>query len=460
VIKKIKKGRKNNIGKKGWGKFVIGAGIGAGLGLLFAPKKGSELRADLKVKADELIKKAKEIDMDDVAAMIEEKIYSDSSRANELSIPTRKNKNSIIAKSPLFVGSYPPSVNIQYNLTSNKMNKNSIDHKYNLLNEYNMKKSASPVEKSSKNRFLKDESELNNEQQPKLSKKERKAMKKLQKNKKFDEEYNALNNTRKTYIVDGGDDEVYRSIFGAKCDTESEEEISPTKKNSKNRRLSKQQSQQSQQSQIDADEKSEIQSKKNKKKTQKIQQEKLDEEVSNVSNKKKNRKNSKNNNKDIVLEENNTVEEELKEEVKEEKPKKEKKHKEKKEKIVKEVKKHNIILFLFWFLIILFLEASFKLIMGISFTLNSIINITLYSLIVSSILSFLSSVFPVKANRVIIPILLFILGLLFNVELVFHKIFKTYFSLTNLGLGDQAASFIKDALIGIVTNIIFYKALE
>jgi len=226
-----------------------------------------------------------------------------SSRANELSIPTRKNKNSIIAKSPLFVGSYPPSVNIQYNLTSNKMNKNSIDHKYNLLNEYNMKKSASPVEKSSKNRFLKDESELNNEQQPKLSKKERKAMKKLQKNKKFDEEYNALNNTRKTYIVDGGDDEVYRSIFGAKCDTESEEEISPTKKNSKNRRLSKQQSQQSQQSQIDADEKSEIQSKKNKKKTQKIQQEKLDEEVSNVSNKKKNRKNSKNNNKDIVLEE-------------------------------------------------------------------------------------------------------------------------------------------------------------
>ena len=163
--------------------------------------------------------------------------------------------------------------------------------------------------------------------------------------------------------------------------------------------------------------------------------------------------------KDIVVEENNTVEEELKEEVKEEKPKKEKKHKEKKEKKVKEVKKHNIILFLFWFLIILFLEASFKLIMGISFTLNSIINITLYSLMVSCILSFLSSVFPVKANRVIIPILLFILGLLFNVELVFHKIFKTYFSLTNLGLGDQAASFIKDALIGIFTNIHFILIL-
>ena len=143
--------------------------------------------------------------------------------------------------------------------------------------------------------------------------------------------------------------------------------------------------------------------------------------------------------KEITVEENNTVEE-----IKEEK---------------KEIKKHNIILFLFWFLIILFLEASFKLIMGISFTLNSIINITLYSLIVSSILSFLSSVFPVKANRVIIPILLFILGLLFNVELVFHKIFKTYFSLTNLGLGDQAASFIKDALIGIVTNIIFILVL-
>ena len=47
--------------KKGAGKFVLGAAVGAGLGLLFAPKPGKELRKDLKNKMEELIKKAKEL---------------------------------------------------------------------------------------------------------------------------------------------------------------------------------------------------------------------------------------------------------------------------------------------------------------------------------------------------------------------------------------------------------------
>ena len=63
-----------SMSKKGWGKFIIGAGIGAGIGLLFAPKKGSETRKELKEKADELINKAKEIKLDDVKEDIEKKI--------------------------------------------------------------------------------------------------------------------------------------------------------------------------------------------------------------------------------------------------------------------------------------------------------------------------------------------------------------------------------------------------
>ena len=53
--------------KGGLLKFVAGIGVGVGLGMLFAPKKGEELRKDLKVKFDELLNKAKEIDVKEVA---------------------------------------------------------------------------------------------------------------------------------------------------------------------------------------------------------------------------------------------------------------------------------------------------------------------------------------------------------------------------------------------------------
>jgi len=59
---------------KGWGKFAIGAAIGAGLGILFAQKKGSDTRKELKIKFDEMVVKLKELDSDDVKEMIEKKI--------------------------------------------------------------------------------------------------------------------------------------------------------------------------------------------------------------------------------------------------------------------------------------------------------------------------------------------------------------------------------------------------
>lgn len=60
--------------KKGAGKFVLGAALGAGLGLLFAPKKGKDLRKDLKVKMDELVNKVKEIDPEELKEDFDKKI--------------------------------------------------------------------------------------------------------------------------------------------------------------------------------------------------------------------------------------------------------------------------------------------------------------------------------------------------------------------------------------------------
>lgn len=60
--------------KKGTGKLILGASLGAGLALLFAPKKGAELREDLKNRVDCLTKKVKEIDAEDVKKNLENKL--------------------------------------------------------------------------------------------------------------------------------------------------------------------------------------------------------------------------------------------------------------------------------------------------------------------------------------------------------------------------------------------------
>lgn len=58
----------------GIGKFIAGATVGAGLGLLFAPKSGKETRADLKKKFDEVLEQVKQIKAEDVKEKIVKKV--------------------------------------------------------------------------------------------------------------------------------------------------------------------------------------------------------------------------------------------------------------------------------------------------------------------------------------------------------------------------------------------------
>lgn len=58
------------------GKLIIGVGIGTVIGLLIAPKKGSELIEDVNVKVKELTETAKELKKEDVVNKLNEAYYS------------------------------------------------------------------------------------------------------------------------------------------------------------------------------------------------------------------------------------------------------------------------------------------------------------------------------------------------------------------------------------------------
>lgn len=120
--------------------------------------------------------------------------------------------------------------------------------------------------------------------------------------------------------------------------------------------------------------------------------------------------------------------------------------------------KNNIKKISIYIISILFLEILFKIIVKNEISVSNIFNILLHSIILSSFLSIISNIFKEKINRIITSIILFIMGVLFSIQTIFYKVFKVYFSLSNLKLKDQLIDF-KEELVKIIVNNIFYIIL-
>ena len=110
---------------------------------------------------------------------------------------------------------------------------------------------------------------------------------------------------------------------------------------------------------------------------------------------------------------------------------------------------------LFWMIVLLFFELSFRFSMHYSFKLENIINIVLYSLIIGAFFNFsFQSLNPGKF-KVLIAITLFVFGFLYSFQCIFFKIFKTYFTLSNWALKDQVQEFAGQAVSKIIKNSVF-----
>lgn len=109
--------------------------------------------------------------------------------------------------------------------------------------------------------------------------------------------------------------------------------------------------------------------------------------------------------------------------------------------------------FVFWFINITYFEFIFSFFSYDTYAKSIVINIFIFSLMISAILSFITGLFKEKTNNIIKCILNFIFGFHFSLQYIFHSVFQSYFSFSLLGLSDQLTSFTSDVINAIVSNI-------
>ena len=122
------------------------------------------------------------------------------------------------------------------------------------------------------------------------------------------------------------------------------------------------------------------------------------------------------------------------------------------------MKKLNLSIF--YFIILLYLEVVFRILKIRPVIATSLLNIILFLIPISLILSLLGRISKQnKVNKIINISIISFICIWFNVHFIYSEIFDVYFSFSLIKLADQVVSFWKEGLIGICNNIIGVIAL-
>lgn len=105
------------------------------------------------------------------------------------------------------------------------------------------------------------------------------------------------------------------------------------------------------------------------------------------------------------------------------------------------------------FIILLYMEAIFRLLTNINIFNISMIYILIFNLFITIFFNFIGKLFNKNVNKILFLIMLFLVGFLYSVQLCVFKMFGFYFDWTLIGASGQIASFAGDGVDLVIQNM-------
>ena len=120
------------------------------------------------------------------------------------------------------------------------------------------------------------------------------------------------------------------------------------------------------------------------------------------------------------------------------------------------LKRYNVLLFTF--IILMFLELSFRILTGLKIGNISFLYVFLYNIFVSLLISFIVTWGNKVFNKVLYYVSIFLISFIYALQLCVYKMFGFYFDWSLLGATDQVASFAGDGLKLVLAGGIDHKS--